>query len=543
MTANTPVATKAVESSAIKLRRRLSGDLDNIVLKALRKEPAQRYVSVEQLAEDIHRHLSGLPVSATKGSWSYSGGKFVRRHKIGMAATAIVLIAVAGGVAATIREARIADTNKRRAEQRFNDVRKLANSLIFEIHDAIRDLPGSTPARQLIVNRALEYLDSLSSQSKGDLSLQKELAAAYDRVGDVLGYPYAANLGDKDGAMKSYRKALSIREPLAALNPNDKDLQRDLSGTYFRLAHVLETTGNFNDALAALAKQQAIAERLAQGSTDPVILDHLAGGYYFTASIQAQTGDFPSALVNYQRSAKIRSAAIDANPGAFQLRTHLAADYAGIAQCHAAQKDLAQAIELQTQATAILENVLKSNAGSAGLSEFLGESVNRLAGYLRENGQFAASLDASRRSHKIFADLVAADPKDELAKSNFGFSNNGIGSALIGMGKANAAIPVFRDSIVTFEKMSPRTASNRYLRSGLAEAYSGLGDAYAAMASAKGVAASSRQQFWKEAHSAYELSLTEWKDKEKRGEMQSGEKESEERAALRVAEAQAKRGK
>ena len=82
--------------------------------------------------------------------------------------------------------------------------------------------------------------------------MQKELAAAYERVGDVLGYPYGANLGDKDGALQNYRKALAIRESLGAGARNDGDLNRDVAGTYVRIAHILESSGDFAGALAAL---------------------------------------------------------------------------------------------------------------------------------------------------------------------------------------------------------------------------------------------------------------------------------------------------
>src|SRR5579872_5060411 len=208
----------AREGSTAKLRRRLSGDLDMIVLQAMRKDPHRRYASVEQFAEDIRRHLDGRPVAARRDSWKYRAGKFAARHKLTVAASAIVIVAVLGGVAATVREARIAAANERRAEQRFNDVRKLANSLMFEIHDAIRDLPGSTAARKLIVERALEYLDSLAQESRGDPSLQRELADAYKRIGDVQGGPFAANAGDTVAALKSYQKALAIRQALLATN-------------------------------------------------------------------------------------------------------------------------------------------------------------------------------------------------------------------------------------------------------------------------------------------------------------------------------------
>jgi len=122
----------AREPSLAKLQRRLSGDLDNILLKALRKEPQRRYASVEQFAEDLRRHLDGRPVSARKDSWSYRSGKFIKRHKAGVAAAALMAATLVAGVAATVREAKVAERNRLRAEKRFDDVRKLSNSLILK---------------------------------------------------------------------------------------------------------------------------------------------------------------------------------------------------------------------------------------------------------------------------------------------------------------------------------------------------------------------------------------------------------------------------
>ena len=268
-----PEQTSQKREGAARSRRQLKGDLDNIVLKALRKEPERRYASVEQLSEDIRRHLEGLPVAATPDSLPYRARKFVLRHKVGMAAIVAVVLAVFAGVTATVREARIADANARRAQERFNDVRKLANSLMFEIHDSIRDLPGSTPARRLLVTRALEYLDGLSRQSQGDPSLQKELAAAYERVGDVEGYPYAANLGDGPGALQSYRKAAAIRKALAAAYPLDIQIQSDLAANYFRMRDVNLDTYRVNArAVCGTPDDAALTARLTGTVRAPMLV-------------------------------------------------------------------------------------------------------------------------------------------------------------------------------------------------------------------------------------------------------------------------------
>jgi eukaryotic-like serine/threonine-protein kinase len=210
----TPGATSALhDGSAEKLAKRLSGDLDNIVLMALRKEPQRRYASVEQFATDVRRHLENLPVIARKDTVRYRASKFVTRHKASVAATAVVAVILVAALFITLREtqvarqqAELARQQRTRAERRFNDVRALANSLMFEVHDSIKDLPGSTAARKLLVTRALEYLDSLSSEASGDPSLQRELAGAYERVGDVLGDTGAANLGDFTRAAAELRQ-------------------------------------------------------------------------------------------------------------------------------------------------------------------------------------------------------------------------------------------------------------------------------------------------------------------------------------------------
>ena len=160
---------EAAPESPSTVNRRLRGDLDNIVLKALRKEPERRYASVEQFSEDIRRHLEGLPVIARPDTLAYRGSKFVRRHKWAVIAAGLVVLALLGGMAATLREASIAQTERESAERRFNDVRQLANSLLFEVYDAIENLPGATPARKLLVDRAMQYLDKLANEAKGDL--------------------------------------------------------------------------------------------------------------------------------------------------------------------------------------------------------------------------------------------------------------------------------------------------------------------------------------------------------------------------------------
>ena len=108
---------------------------------ALRKEPQRRYASVEQLVEDIGRHLANEPVIARADTAAYRAAKFMRRHRTGVAATAVIIMLLVAGVVGTSWQARVARAERARAQQQFNDVRKLATSFLFEFNSSIQNLP------------------------------------------------------------------------------------------------------------------------------------------------------------------------------------------------------------------------------------------------------------------------------------------------------------------------------------------------------------------------------------------------------------------
>ena len=130
-----------------KLAGELEGDLDTIVLKALRKEPWRRYASAQELSDDLGRYLDGRPVLARADTLAYRTSKFVRRHKAAVSAASLVLVSLVGGIVATASQARIAQANRQKAEKRFSEVQTLARSFLFEIHDALGELPKARRRR------------------------------------------------------------------------------------------------------------------------------------------------------------------------------------------------------------------------------------------------------------------------------------------------------------------------------------------------------------------------------------------------------------
>ncbi|MGC4051415.1 MAG: serine/threonine-protein kinase [Paludibaculum sp.] len=213
-------------------KKQLAGDLDNIVLAAMRKEPQRRYASVADLSEDIRRHMEGLPILVQEDRWTYRAGKFMRRNKLALGAAAMVLVSLIGGIVTTTIQAR-------RAERRFQEVRRLANSFLFDIHDQIETLPGSTLVRASIVRTVLEYLNNLAREAGDDPALQWDLAAAYQKIGDVQGYGVRPNLGQIPQAVDSHLKALAIAEQLAGQGYDPK-VQRLLAMAHHRIGFFRE---------------------------------------------------------------------------------------------------------------------------------------------------------------------------------------------------------------------------------------------------------------------------------------------------------------
>jgi serine/threonine protein kinase len=467
-------------SSPERLRKRLNGDLDNIILMALEKDPTRRYRSVEQLQEDLRRHLDNVPVLARNGTVWYRASKFVNRNKAGVIFSTAFVLALLIGMAITLHEAGVARRERVRAELRFNDVRKLANSLLFEIHDSMRDLSGATPARKLLVTRAQEYLDSLSKEASGDASLQRELAAAYDRVGDLLGYSGAANLGDFAGALQSYRKALTIREALAASYPDDPSIKSDLLNNYFHLSFVLMDVGDYSGALEVLRKALPIAQRLAATRPDPSYKDILAGIYWKTGGILMQSGDYAGAVQSFRQSASIREPIASAANSGLYVRTHLVGDYIGLATALRNTGDVDQSLDVSSKGLRLIQELSSSNPTNATLREYLGETFSLSAPLLESKGNYDLALEYYRDSNRIFADLRAADPANALARANFAFSDLGIGQELVLKHSLSLAFPRIREAIGTYEAIEHKT---RYDLEGLAESYEGLAMAYTALAS------------------------------------------------------------
>jgi serine/threonine protein kinase len=192
----------------------LKGDLEVILMKALRTEPQERYTSVDAFADDLHRYLDRRPVEARSSDLWYRTRKLLRHYWAPAAATAVVIASLSAGLYLANRQRLI-------AEHRFAQLRQLSNRII-DLDRAIRTLPGSVEARRRLVSASLEYLEGLSPDARNDVDLAQEISDGYWRMARIQGVNAEFNLGDSAKAEDSLRKADTLIESVLASRPLDR---------------------------------------------------------------------------------------------------------------------------------------------------------------------------------------------------------------------------------------------------------------------------------------------------------------------------------
>ena len=270
----------------------LKGDLESILLKALRKDPLERYATVEQFAEDLQAYLESRTVNARSGNAWYRTRKFVRRYRVLLSAAALVIASLTTGLCVANRQRAV-------AQRRFEDVRRLAHIFVFDLNDEVARIEGSTKARELMVRTGLQYLDKLAGNSGDDLELQRELAAAYMKIGDAQGFPTRPSLGRVDDAVVSYRKAGEIYSRIAAKDPK---YVADLAVFYVNYGSLTRFTHNSKQAREL--EQMAIQtfDRLRRGQPlDSKLENRYIASWCTIGDIDEDQGDYQRAWTEFNR--------------------------------------------------------------------------------------------------------------------------------------------------------------------------------------------------------------------------------------------------
>ena len=446
----------------------LKGDLDNIALTALRKEPERRYKSVEAFADDIERHLKGLPVAARPNTVSYRAAKFFGRNKIAVAATAFIITALISGLAIALWQANVARTERDRAEKRFSDVRKLSNSLLFELAPKIERLPGATEAREILVKRALEYLDSLAREVGSDLTLQAELAAAYEKIGELQGNPKKPNLSDFAGAVTSYAKANVIRQNL----PLSVENQKLLAENFREMGNVRYAQNDVKGCLSDLAEALKIYENLS--AKNPEAFD-LQIAFLETRIEGAETYSYNnqfSEAIPILREAVAALERLDQNHG--ETRRLTSKSHSRLAFALSWNDRQAEAETEMAKAITIAEKLVAESPNDANLRQGIW-AVYFTASGIYEGINDEISLQFARKALQTVEKAVAADAADSNAKGNLARTYSRVGVMCASLNKLPEAVEYLEKAEKALLELLERNPKNRTYQHDLGNLYTRFG--------------------------------------------------------------------
>ncbi len=345
-------------------RKRLEGDLDTIVLKALAREPERRYASVAALAADLAAHLAGRPIAARPDTAGYRLSKFVRRHRIGVAAAGLVLVSLVGGLSVSIVQTRRANAAAAEAELEARRAERVKGFLIsvFEQADPNRSMGAEMPARQILA----EGVERLTTELSDEPEVRAEL---YDAVAHIQG-----GLGLLEEGLASAQLAAAERARL--FGPRSPEH-----------AQSLVTVGK---ALLALGRIEEAGKRLEEAvlhfeSAGEARSVDCAAALSGRAETRMLSGDLPGALADERRAYEITAAALGETDS--ETLEHLS----NIAVLQTEAGTFAEAVRIFRQILTVLEpaegadspKVLNVVLNLATALDSAGESAEALAHFER----------------------------------------------------------------------------------------------------------------------------------------------------------------
>ncbi len=407
-------------------RRRVQGDLESVIGMALRAEPERRYSSAGELAEDARRAAEGYPVRARPATWAYRTRRFIARRRLEVAVIAVMAaaICVAGAVAFA---------QYRSATQRFNQVRGIANSFLFDVYDATADLPATTRVRMVVARRAEQYLEILSRERSSDLTLRRELAASYRKLGDILGQPFAPNLGNTVAALENYRKAAALLEGIAGAGKADAALLNDWGEICALEGQISIRHGTPQSAVSAGEKSVALLERAAvlQPSSASARFA-VVNGRLFLALAQMELANAQNDIGRLHTAESLAANALAearqlsaASPGDERLETLVqkACQYLAYTEADIAERtgDLdyrARAASHHQEELAVVRSLYARNPNRYHRN--LADALADLSNALYTLGEAHRSETAARESLRSFSEIAADDPENvEAARDVF----------------------------------------------------------------------------------------------------------------------------
>jgi tetratricopeptide (TPR) repeat protein len=462
----------------------LAQDLDSIVLRAMQKDPAQRYSSVEELSADVGRFLEGRPVIAREATFPYVARKFVARHKAAVAAAAGAVVLLLGGSGMVLWEARVAARERALAQRRFEETRKLARSVIFDLQAQLGALPGTLPVRRRMIEQTVSYLESMARDAGDNTELLVEIAGSYSRVGEIQGGVGSANLGDVEGAIRSWQSAIRLVDRALAKDRNNTPALEIGSGVYGRLGGLYNQIGKRAEASAHFELAAAMAKRFQAAAPGNPASSAVLGGALFARATslegQPRVEAFQETLAVYESILKKDAASLNNT-------RNVALSLKYLANALQQQGEIKRGLPYAIRARELDEVRLAATPADRSVLMDLSNDLGTIGNFHREMGNASEAVSTLRRNLEVRQRLASEDPGNALARERIAKAHQSLAFALLLAQDPRSAREEFQTSMAMYRGMLATTPDSHYAleavvanQFGLAKAAKSLHDTTAA---------------------------------------------------------------
>lgn len=454
--------------------RRLAGDLDAIVRKAIRKQPEERYASAEELSKDLERYLAGDPVSASGVSLAYLARKYVSRHRPQAVALTAAVILTAAGIGGVAVEAHIANRERAKAQRRFQDLRQLADDMFFKTNEKLAALPGSTEARRTLIARGLEYLNLLAQEAVDEPGLAREVGAAYLRMGDIQGNVSVANLGDSKAALASYQKARQILAAAVAKHPADIESTLSLIDSFNKLSLCYGSLGNTSESQRAMDAAAAAAKAAIESHPQDLrVKKALADAYFYQALSQESA---PQAIALWRNCLELYVSLLEAKPRGDRELRNVALIHKYLAETLLKNRQPVAALQEGMLAEQMDTQRLAANPANVEAQLDLTFDLNQTADAYSNTGDAQKALARYSQSLEIRRRLSLSDPSDVRKRLRLAYAENSVGRMQVSLKEFRPAMESYRASAAIGADLLAQYPAQSEIPPVLFRAYEGLGN-------------------------------------------------------------------
>jgi tetratricopeptide (TPR) repeat protein/tRNA A-37 threonylcarbamoyl transferase component Bud32 len=470
-----------------KINDKVPRDLETICLTAMAKEPARRYASARELADDLRRYLKDEPIRARLAGMAERAQKWARRRPAVAALLAALLVVLAGGftgMAVLWQQAESQRQTAERAEGVALEQRDLAQANLEKALQAVDDyltkvsedrllkspLPGMQPLRKELLETALKYYRQFREQYRDEPTLRAELARASYRVGIIT-----SETGSKSEAQQALQESRDLWEQLDRDTPNNPTYQRQLAKSLRELGGLqCLYLGQPDNGLQSLHRAQVILEELARAEGgDAEVQRDLADTYTYLGRYHTEKGQSAEGLRFLEKAVALQERLASINP---RSQHDLASTALWLGRSFERAGNPARALEYEGRARDTLEQLSQANPADLLVKHELSRAYMYLGSSYTNTGQRDQALQFCEAARVISEKLARENPTVILFQSRLAGVHDNIGRLQMTAGVFDQAARSFQQAIAIYDRLAALHPEDFDIRFWNAQYYRMLGE-------------------------------------------------------------------